>query len=75
MSFDNYQAFGGGDRPFGQHETYIGIPGAPVHGHVVWHDGPNGPVYDYVRDAQGNIYANVPSELYRLLGDIAINGR
>ncbi len=27
------------------------------HGHVVWHNGPDGQiVYDYVRDVEGNVY-------------------
>lgn len=80
MSFDNYQAFGGGPRmngpfPTGQQETFIGVPGSQQHGHVVWHNGSNGPVYDHVRDAQGNVYVDHPSAQYRFLGDIAINGR
>lgn len=66
MSFDEYQAFGSRDvmrGPFstGRHETFIGVPGAYEHGHVVWHDGVYGPVYDFVRDAQGNFYANGPT--------------
>jgi hypothetical protein len=64
-----------GPFPTGQQETFIGVPGAPQHGHVVWHEGLGGPVYDFVRDAQGNVYANTPSGLFRFLGDIAINGR
>lgn len=76
MSFDNYQAFGSSYRPDSrQHQAFIGVPGAPQHGHVVWHDGPSGPVYDHVHDAQGNLYADRPSIQYRFLGDIAINGR